>query len=223
MIHVSETLALQTVEHFLSPDELSQLRKIMDIELDTTGWAPRYQAEVIAAPPAAQDILRQAISRALPAISRAMPSIVAAAPWAYTELAVGQEVPTHLDGIPDPGVAPRRLGRIGVTLHDAEAGGEFYIETTSSPAIWTGDHLGQAEGFLPGTPLARSLPHAPGPDARPHDAAPDWLTSSPRTRWITTAAAGTAVFYGSQAIHGVQPVRAGHLRKFVTDLLDTNP
>ncbi|MFH8609709.1 hypothetical protein ACH4D5_19740 [Streptomyces sp. NPDC018029] len=223
MIHISETLVLQTVEDFLSQDELTHLRKIMNAELDATGWTPRHQAEVLAAPPAAQYILQHATSRALPAIRRAMPSIAAAAPWAYTELAVGQEVPTHLDGIPDPGTAPRRLGRIGVTLDDAEAGGEFYIETTSSPGIWTGEHLGRAEGFLPDTPLSRSLPHAPGPDVHAHDAAPDWLTSADRTRWITDAVAGTAVFYGSQVIHGVRPVRVGHLRKFVTDLLDTAP
>lgn len=221
MIHISETLALHTTEGFLSDDELTQLRKIMRAELDATGWAPRHQAEILLAPPTAQDILQDAVHRALPAIRRTMPSIQAAAPWAYTELTTGQEVPTHLDGIPDPAAPPRRLGRIGVVLEDADAGGDFYIETTSSPTVWTGHEVGEPEGFLPGTPLTHRLPHAQEPDANPHEATPAWLTDARRTRWITDARAGTAVAYGSQVIHGVTPVRGGHLRKFVTDLLDT--
>ncbi|MEU8953691.1 hypothetical protein AB0C93_05250 [Streptomyces sp. NPDC048518] len=220
MIHISETLALQTVEEFLTPDELSQLRKIMDVEQRTTGWTPRFQAEVLPAPAAAQEILGFATERALPAIRQSMPSISAAAPWGYTELAPGAAVPTHLDGIPAPGTAPRRLGRLGVVLQDAEQGGEFYIETTSSNSVWTGEVVGEAEGFLPGTPLTQRLPHAPSQDTHVHDSEPAWLRAAQRTRWITDAGAGTGVAYGSQVIHGVLPVRAGLLRKFVTDLLD---
>ncbi|MEV2253825.1 hypothetical protein AB0I94_25145 [Streptomyces sp. NPDC050147] len=220
MIHISETLALHTTEGFLTDSELTQLRKIMHATLDETGWQPRHQAEILLAPVAAQDILQDATRRALPAIRRTMPSISAAAPWAYTELTAGQEVPTHLDGIPDPGTAPRRLGRIGVVLDDAEAGGDFYIETTSSPGIWTGEEVGEGEGFMPSTPLTHRLPHASEPGAPRHASAPTWLEGARRTRWTTDARAGTAVAYGSQVIHGVSPVRAGRLRKFVTDLLD---
>ncbi|MFD0554821.1 hypothetical protein ACFQ0X_40925 [Streptomyces rectiviolaceus] len=152
MIHISETLALHTAEGFLTDSELGQLRKIMRVALDESGWQPRHQAEILLAPPAAQDILQDATRRALPAIRRTMPSIAAAAPWSYTELSPGQEVPTHLDGIPEPAMAPRRLGRIGVVLDGAEAGGDFYIETSSSPGIWSGENVGETEGFLPHTP-----------------------------------------------------------------------
>lgn len=220
MIHISETLALHTTEGFLTAGDLTQLRKIMRAALDESGWRPRHQAEILLAPPAAQEILQDATRRALPAIRRTMPSITAAASWSYTELAAGQEVPTHLDGIPDPAKPPRRLGRIGVVLDDAEAGGDFYIETTSSPGIWTGEDVGEADGFLPGTPLTHCLPHAPEPDVHPHEGVPAWLEGARRTRWTTDARAGTAVAYGAQVIHGVNPVRAGTLRKFVTDLLD---
>jgi hypothetical protein len=221
VIHISETLVLQTVEDFLTADELTQLRKAMNEEQHETGWTPRYQAEVIPAPAAAQEILGQATERALPAIRRAMPSIRAAAPWGYTELAVGQRVPTHLDGIPQPGQPPRRLGRIRVVLEEAEHGGEFYVETSSSGSIWTGELAGEAQGFQPGTALTHRLPHAPGPYAHQHDTEPAWLRGAPRTRWITEAGAGVAVAYGAQVIHGVLPVRSGRIRKFVTDLLDT--
>jgi hypothetical protein len=220
VIHISETLALQTVEDFLTGDELDELRKIMDDELGTTGWRPRFQAEVLAAPPPAEEILQHATGRALPAIRRALPSIRAAAAWGYTELTAGQQVPTHVDGIPDPSVAPRRLGRIGVVLDEADSGGEFYVETTSGGSVWSGRTVGEAEGFLPGTALTHRLPHAPGPDTHQHEGEPEWLAAAHRTRWTTSAGSGIAVAYGSQVIHGVTGVHAGRLRKFVTDLLD---
>ncbi|GGX97728.1 hypothetical protein [Streptomyces hiroshimensis] len=216
MIHLTETLALQSVEEFLTPAELRQLVKIMDHEIAATGWKPRRQAEVFRAPGLAQEILRSATARALHVLQRALPSVAADARWDYTELTAGQHIPTHIDGIPDPAVAPRRIGRIGVVLEDADAGGEFYIETTAGPAVWTGTVVGEAEGYAPGTPLTHRMPHLGG-----HEAVPAWLRDVDSTRWVTATRPGTALAYGAQVLHGVQPVRAGKLRKFVTDLLDT--
>lgn len=214
MIHIGETLAIHSVEGFLTTEELAHLNKIMDVE--AAGWRPRHPAEVLPAPAMAQEILARATERALPAIRRTMPSIAAAAPWAYIELRPGQAVPTHLDGITGARTAPRRLGRIGVSIAEPDAGGRFYAETTSDPAPWTEEVLGEADGYQPDTPLARSLPHAPEADGMP-----DWITPVPRTRWTADAAPGVALAYGAQLIHGVEPVRAGVLRKFVADLLDT--
>ncbi|WP_171168238.1 hypothetical protein [Streptomyces sp. I05A-00742] len=217
MIHISETLALQTIEDFLDAEELTQLAKIVDA--DPAASRPRRsQAEVVAAPAAAEEILRRATERALPAVRRALPSVHGAGPWGYTELGPGDEVPTHLDGIPSPGVRPRRIGRVGVTIADADEGGLFYVETTSSGAPWTGALVGEAEGFAPGTPLTRCFPHEAAA-ARSHAAEPDWLARTPTTRWTTPAPAGVAVAYGAQLIHGVTPVVRGRVRKFVTDLL----
>ncbi|MFI9203079.1 hypothetical protein [Streptomyces sp. NPDC053048] len=218
MIHLSETLALQTVEDFLTCDELAQLTKIMDAEHAATGWKPTHQADVVPAPPLAQEILHSATARALPALRRALPSVVADATWDYTELTAGQEIRAHIDGIADPGTPPRRIGRLGVVLADAEDGGDFYIATTSHPAIWSGTTVGEAEGFAPGTPLTHRLPHV-----HDHGAVPEWLRDTPRTRWTADAPAGTGIAYGAQVVHGVLPVRAGRLRKFVTDLIDTRP
>ncbi|MFC5147835.1 hypothetical protein [Streptomyces aureoversilis] len=216
MIHLTETLALQSVEEFLTPAELGQLVKIMDSEIAATGWKPRRQAELLRAPGLAQEILRAATARALHVLQRALPSVAADARWDYTELTAGQHIPTHVDGIPDPAVAPRRIGRIGVVLEDADEGGEFYIETTAAPAVWTGAVVGEAEGYAPGTPLTHRMPHLGG-----HEAVPAWLRDIDSTRWVTPTRPGTALAYGAQVLHGVQPVRAGKLRKFVTDLLDT--
>ncbi|MEU2794190.1 hypothetical protein [Streptomyces sp. NPDC007100] len=215
MIHISETLVLQTVEDFLTSEEVSRLVKIMDSE--AAGWRPRHQAEVLKAPATAQEVLADATLRALPAIRRSMPSIAAAGHWGYTELAVGQGVPTHLDGISSPRTPPRRIGRIGVTIADAADGGRFYIETTSDSAPWSDTLLGPDDGYEPGTPLSHSLPHGPAV----HEETPQWLVSPRKSRWLTDAGPGVAVAYGAQVIHGVTPVLRGRLRKFVTDLVDT--
>ncbi|MFG2292703.1 hypothetical protein [Streptomyces sp. NPDC048603] len=220
MIHISETLVLQTVEEFLTDDDLARLLKIMDAEQAATGWKPRFQAEVIPAPAAARDILQAATLRALPAIRRSIPSATAAAKWAYTELGPGDEIQTHLDGIPHPERAPRRIGRIGVVVQAAEAGGEFYVETTSSPGVWSGLEVGESEGYLAGTPLTHVLEHAPD-RADLHETTPEWLAGAARSRWTSHAGPGVAVAYGAQVIHGVTPVRSGRLRKFVANLCDT--
>ncbi|WP_246177298.1 hypothetical protein [Streptomyces paromomycinus] len=215
VIHISETLMLQTVEEFLTAEEISRLVKIMDSE--AAGWRPRHQAEVLKAPATAQEVLADATQRALPAIRRSMPSIAGSGHWGYTELAVGESVPTHLDGITSPRTPPRRIGRIGVTIADAAEGGRFYIETTSDSAPWTDTLLGAADGYEPDTPLTRSLPHGPAA----HEDTPQWLSAPRKSRWLTDAGPGVAVAYGAQVIHGVTPVLRGRVRKFVTDLVDT--
>ncbi|MGK5641096.1 hypothetical protein ACSNOK_22690 [Streptomyces sp. URMC 126] len=217
MIHISETLALQTIEDFLDAEERVRLAKFVDAD-PVASRRPARQGDVVPAPAGAEEILRRATERALPAIRRALPSVRDAGSWGYTELWPGDAVPTHLDGIPSPGAAPRRIGRIGVSVADADEGGLFYVETTSSGVPWTGEVVGEAEGFAPGTPLTRRLPHQTAVGGG-HAAEPGWLSRTPTTRWTTAAPAGVAVAYGSQLIHGVTPVVRGRLRKFVADLL----
>ena len=222
MIHASETVVLQTVEDFLTEEESAQLVKIMDLETAASGWRPRHQADVLPAPEAALAVLQHATDRALPAVRRTMPSLAAALDWGYTELRPGDRVPTHLDGIRDPGIPPRRIGRIGVTLADAAEGGVFYVATTSSATPWTARVLGPDAGYQDGTPLARPLPHEAA-YAREHLAESTWVARTPKTHWHTDAPAGTAVVYGAQLMHGVTAVRRGVVRKFVADLVDGQP
>ncbi|MFJ9854837.1 hypothetical protein [Streptomyces sp. NPDC101150] len=219
MIHPAETLALQTVEDFLTGDELSQLRKILDVLPRDGAASGRRELEHLRAPEPADEILQEAFRRALPAIQQVMPSVARAAPWHYAALTVGKEVPTHLDGILNAGAPPRRLGRIGVVLTDAEEGGEFYVATTSSPNPWTDTVLGEADGYRPALRLARGLPRE-REDVREYRESAQWIDHTPQTRWRCDAPAGVAVAYGAHLIHGVTHVRKGTLRKFITDLLD---
>ncbi|UQA92602.1 hypothetical protein [Streptomyces halobius] len=214
---MGQTLALQTVENFLTEEELTQLRKIVATGLG--GWRPAFQAQVVEAPEEAQDILHSALERALPVLRRVLPSVRSAAPWGYTELGEGESVPAHIDGIVDPAARPRRSGRIGVVLDDADRGGGFYVETSSDPVLWDGRIAGPEDGFAPDTPLTRHLP-AGTHGLQQHDQQPGWLQRAHRTRWMCDAGPGTVVAYGAQVLHGVTPVVDGRLRKFVTDLLD---
>ncbi|MGA4837623.1 hypothetical protein [Streptomyces sp. G45] len=215
LIRLSETLALHSVEDALSAADLDQLRKVVDTEPAPPEFSPEMGVYA-PAPALAEEILHAAVERALPTIRRLFPSARQDSAWKYVELREGQRVATHVDGIPDPGTAPRRVARLAVTLQRADAGGEFYVETTSSPALWTGDTAGEAEGFAPGTPLTRVLPHI-----HEHSREANWLTAAQRTRWTTDAAPGVLLVYGAQVLHGVTPVRSGRLRKFVADLTDT--
>ncbi|MFF1378936.1 hypothetical protein [Streptomyces sp. NPDC058308] len=217
MIHISETFALHSVEEFLTDEEISQLNKIVDNDAvrppGETG--SRYEH----APDAAQAMLQQAFARALPSLRDVMPNVAGTGQWAYAEVAEGDCIPVHVDGIPDPSARPRRIGRIGIVIRAADAGGQFYVATTSSPALWSGAELGEADGFAAGTRQTRSMPHEMSPSPSVH-AAPNWAQDMPQTRWTTDAPAGTAVAYGAQLLHGVAPVTRGVVRKFVTDLLD---
>ncbi|GAA0492585.1 hypothetical protein [Streptomyces olivaceiscleroticus] len=220
MIHISETFVLHSVEEFLTDEEISRLDKIManepPVSEDTEyEYASRYEP----APAAAQLVLQPAFERSLPRLRSVMPTVAAAAPWAYAEVAAGDCVPVHVDGIPDPHARPRRIGRIGVVITAAEEGGEFYAATTSSTELWTDTELGERDGYQPGMRLTRSLPHEGAPTPAVH-AAPSWAQHMPQTRWVTDAPVGTAVAYGAQLLHGVTPVGRGVVRKFVTDLLD---
>lgn len=216
MIHISETLAIQTIEGFLGEEDIERLCKIMDEALLTADWQPRDGGDLMHVPPEAEDILQNAFAAALPAIRRSMPSIAAAVRFGYTEVRAGQSVPVHLDGIHNPHQPPRRIGRFGVTIADADEGGEFYVATTGSPTPWTGTVLGEDDGYSPGTPLAHRLDH----EATRASGEPNWVADVPQTRWICQAPAGVAVAYGAQLIHGITPVTSGLLRKFVCDLTD---
>ncbi|GAU70664.1 hypothetical protein SSP35_21_00590 [Streptomyces sp. NBRC 110611] len=67
VIGFSETVAVQTVEEFLTPDEAAQLVKIIDAHPRESGLVHRR------APEEAQEILQHAVHRSLPVIPSAPP------------------------------------------------------------------------------------------------------------------------------------------------------
>ncbi|MEX2981753.1 hypothetical protein [Streptomyces sp. C36] len=217
MIHMTETLAIHTIEGFLTPDETSQVVKVLDEHLDATGWVPARPSDGMVPPDAVQEILAGAVERALPAIRRVFPSVAGVTPWDYHDLGPGDGIPPHLHGVDDPHRRPRRVARVAFHLQEAECGGEFFVDTASSEALWTDRTAEPGSGFVPGTRFAREISHHAGPEALAA------LRAVPRTRWTSSPPAGTAVVYGAQLVHGVEPVVTGRLRKLITNLLDASP
>lgn len=236
MIHVAETLTTHSVEGFLSPAELEQAATAIDDVLAAAGshrfdggrtstmheipgltavqamavFEPAGRIEITDLPEPVTAILDRATARAMQAIRRAMPSVTALRPWTYVEYRAGQHITPHADGIaPDPHGWPRQIGGIGVPVGHAEAGGDFYVETTGAPDIWAATNLVEAPGYASGMSIV-------------HDAADDssdWFRRLPRTRWTVRPRAGDAVLYGSQLTHGTEPVLSGRARKFISWLI----
>ncbi|MFF7024842.1 hypothetical protein ACFY97_28015 [Streptomyces klenkii] len=216
MIHLTETLAVHTIEGFLTPDETSRLTKLLDDHLVATGWVPERPRAGMVPPEAAQEILMAGIERAMPAIRRVFPSVAGVTPWDYHDLGPGDRIDPHLHGVHEPDKRPQRVARVAFHLQEAERGGQFYVDTCSSDAVWTDRTAGPGSAFLPGMRFARDIADDAGPEAA-------WLNDVPRTRWTSAPPAGTAVVYGAQLVHGVETVVEGRLRKLITNLLDGPP
>ncbi|MEV1011764.1 hypothetical protein [Streptomyces sp. NPDC049881] len=238
MIHIAETVTVGSIEGFLDTEEQARLAAVMNDFLtkeDRTRFGtqratsihempghsheqamavyePAGRVEVPEIPKEAEQLLQHAFDRARPALSRVMPSISACRPWTYVEYGPGQHITGHLDGIaPDPLAWPRQIAGISVVIHEPEAGGAFYVESTSSDRLWSTclDHNAQAHGYADGMWLAH--------DGADHSA--DWYAAMPRTRWSVSPAPGTALLYGSQLTHGTEPVTRGRVAKFISWLI----
>ncbi|MEU4208658.1 hypothetical protein AB0F13_01420 [Streptomyces sp. NPDC026206] len=171
MITLTETLAVDTVDEFLTNEEVARLSRAMDSFIQRTGWKPAYVGEeLVVLPDEVQDALQAATLHHLPEIRRTFPSAMGCSPWQLIQFDAGEGAVHHLDGIgADPLTAPRHVARIGVTIQDAEAGGQFFFETTSSTDLWDprfseGTTPGYADGmrFTRIAPPRQDLPAGPG-------------------------------------------------------------
>ncbi|MGK5732209.1 hypothetical protein [Streptomyces sp. URMC 124] len=210
MIHMTETLAVQTVEDFLTADETAELTKVLDEHLASTGWVPARPSEGTTPPEAVQAVLDGAVRRALPALRRVFPSASGTDPWLYHDLKPGDRIRPHVHGVGDPQTRPQRIARIAFNLQDAEEGGEFHLDTYSADALWSDTATTAGGPYAPGTRLVHEITARSGPVK---------LDELPHTRWICSPPPGATVVYGTQLVHGVLPVTRGRVRKLITNLL----
>ncbi|MFI9205523.1 hypothetical protein [Streptomyces sp. NPDC053048] len=219
MITLTETLAVDTVDEFLTAGEVVPLSRAMDRHIERTGWRPAYVGEELTVlPDEAQGALQAATLRHLPEIRRTFPSVTGCSPWQLIQFDAGEGAVRHLDGIgADPFTAPRHVARIGVTIQDAEQGGQFFFETTSSDRLWDPRFgAGATPGYADGMRFTRIAPHD---KISRQDPETDWIHEIRGIPWSTPAGTGTAVVYGAQLIHGITPVVRGRCRKFITGLI----
>ena len=197
VIHIAETVGVGSIENFLDPAERLHLATLMTTccadgatrfgderrtsiheipghshEQAMAVYEPAGRVEIPSIPAAVEKVLQDAFERARPALARVMPSITVCRPWTYVEYGEGQHITSHLDGIaPDLLAWPRQIAGISVVITQADAGGDFYVETASSDRLWYRQAPdAAANGYAKGMWLAttaRTTP-LPGSSRSPH-------------------------------------------------------
>jgi hypothetical protein len=164
-------------------------------------YEPNGRLEVDVVPGEVATLVNGAIERQMDDIRRLVPSVTGIDDWVYVEYRRGEYVSPHVDYAEnaDRPERPKVVG-IGIQLNDDLTGGEFFIETTASAQLW--------HDTVHGIDIA--------PVANNHS---EWFRQLPRTRWITRAAKGSALLYGTRVVHGTCPVESGVSRKLIGWLL----
>lgn len=239
-MRVSESLGMFSVESFLADHELADVIAQLDRRLEAAtevelseldrptsvhhvpgislqdtmrAYEPAGRIE-LAPPDGLVEILDAAAARALPAVQNVFPSAIGAEAWTYLEYGVGQHITAHIDhpiewqpGDQKRRERPTRMGEvhidhegahvagISLVLNSSYEGGEFFVETSSAADLWRGDW----------PELAREGA----------DYTSDWFPRVARTRWRARPSAGDAVLYGTQLIHGTEPITSGRVGKII--------
>lgn len=157
-------------------------------------FAPRGRIEISLGDdlPAVRARLDDAFFRRIEDIRRTHPRATWPRGWTYVEYGPGQDCTTHADGT----FGGTQVAACSIRLDDRAVGGEFYVETSGSPALWM-DGAASAELLTAGLYDNR------------------WLRALPKTRWLAMPATGTAIVWGAQLLHGTQPVVRGTARKII--------
>lgn len=162
-------------------------------------YEPNGRVEIRPLPPAVDKILDAAVERRMADLRRAYPSVSTVGPWFYVEYGPGQHITPHADQYKNKAYPEHpKVAGISLQLNDDFTGGEFFVETCGSPRLWTADDEGN-EVLI-----------------RRANESSEVFRSLPRTRWLARSATGTAYLYGSQLVHGTEPVRDGRVRKVIS-------
>jgi hypothetical protein len=154
--------------------------------------AGRIEIALGRALPELVDLLERAFYRRIEDIQRVYPAAVWPVGWTYVEYGPGQHCTSHADG----SFGGSQVGALSVRLDEGTEGGEFYVETSGSEQLWTGQ--GESRELIVSA-LYRNR----------------WLDRVPKTRWLAQPARGTGLLWGSHLIHGTQPVRRGISKKII--------
>lgn len=243
-IGLNETLAVGSIEEFLTAPETVFLEQIMDRFLHGEGgidtratynqqrtrtiheipghdaavamatYEPAGRVEITDIPGEAEALLQSAFTRARLTLARTLPSVTSCRPWTYVEYDLGQHITAHLDGIAPDPTAWPRQ-IAGISVTiETPDEGGEFFIETTSCERLWNSTL---TGPVPGYEPTMSFAHDGA------DNSSSWFSVMPRTRWTVTAAPGTALLYGSQLAHGTTPVRGGCSRKFISWLFAEQP
>ena len=214
-MQLAETLLVHSVEGFVSPAEAARILAQIDAVKEARGAAatqagaegksvhrhhqleareiaavfePQGRVEIHDLPQPVVEALDGAFFRNIDRLRRVYPSATWPRAWTYVEYGPGQLCSEHADGVG----AGYNVAACNVLLAGGFTGGEFFVDTCGSDQIWlpSDARLGPASTY-----------------------SNEWFRSIPKTRWTSAPAAGTAMFYGSQLVHGTLPVKSGSTKK----------
>jgi Phytanoyl-CoA dioxygenase (PhyH) len=171
--------------HSLAGEGLDRVKEV---------YEPQGRVEYDELAPDITKLLDDAVTRRMSDLRRIFPSARRSMDWLYVEYGAGQYVTPHVD-YPFNAIAPDRpkVAAMGIVLHEADAGGEFFVETGGGDALWKED----------GGVKENANVHSP------------WFTGMRRTRWHVTCRPGDALCWGTQLVHGTEPVTVGRVGKFI--------
>lgn len=157
-------------------------------------FEPNGRKEIIDLPETVITRLDNAFERNKESIKRAYPTADCPDCWIYLEYEEDQYITPHVD-YPHNESRPENIKITGINiLLDSQAeGGEFYIETCGTNDIWENNELKPSINY----------------------SSNDFKRNIKRTRWVAQQEIGTALFYGTNLIHGTNPNKKGKVRKIV--------
>ena len=215
-ISYPETLTIHSIEDFISVDDANKLLMMCNKQfsnyngdLDTVFpsedfkenevfkfYVPNGRREFGKISSDICTFLDKAVKRNLTSIQNIFPGVKRALPWNYVEYGVNQYCTSHVDYIDKTDLNEIIYAGIGVMLHCPDQGGELYIETCGSPKLIVdkeviSDCNHSNKNFI----------------------------KMPKTKWVVQQSIGTAVIYGTQTIHGTNPVKKGKCCKILSWLV----
>ena len=208
-----ETLSIHSIENFISSDDTNNLLLICKKELSEYKgefntvhpsdefskdeavkiYEPNGRSELGTLSPDIYKILDMAIHRNLPSIQTIFPNVKRVLPWNYVEYNSNQYCTSHVDYIDKTELNEIIYAGIGVMLQCPDEGGELYVETCGSPDFILNDEV------------------APNLNYSNNE-----FINMPRSKWTVNQPIGTAILYGTQIIHGTNPVKKGKCCKLIS-------
>ncbi|KNB53126.1 phytanoyl-CoA dioxygenase family protein [Streptomyces caatingaensis] len=171
--------------HSIAGEDLARVKEV---------YEPHGRIEYDELPADITALLDAAVAHRMDEVRRVFPSARRSMDWLYVEYGAGQYVTPHVD-YPFNEIAPDRpkVAAMGIVLHEADSGGEFFVETGGGAALWNED----------GGVRENATVHSP------------WFAAMRRTRWRVSCRAGDALCWGTQLVHGTEPVISGRSGKFI--------
>ena len=212
---IYESFSILSVENFLHDNELLTINSMLSafeknnkVEFGkysvhtsdkystkelSLAFEPNGRYEINNLPENVEAILNKALRRNLNSIKQIFPKVKRALPWNFLVYSENQFCNSHVDYIFKTETNETVYCGIGIVIASPICGGEFYIETSGSKNYINDGEVGPNMNYTS-----------------------EKFKEMKRTKWTADQPKGTAVIYGTQTIHGTNPVIKGKCKKIIS-------